>query len=58
MGGAGAQDAKRVAGQAVVEVADYSWDQTDQDLTVYVNTDWAGRHNARTSTPGGAIVRG
>jgi hypothetical protein len=36
MGGAGAQDAKRVAGQAVVEVADYSWDQTDQDLTVYV----------------------
>ena len=29
-----------------------------EDLTVYVDTDWAGCHKTRKSTSGGAIVRG
>ena len=38
-------------------VYDYRW-QGQEDLTVYVDTDWAGCFKSRKSTSGGAIVRG
>jgi hypothetical protein len=38
-------------------VYEYRW-QGQEDLTVYVDTDWAGCHKTRKSTSGGAIVRG
>ena len=38
-------------------VYEYRW-QGQEDLTVYVDTDWAGCHKNRKSQSGGAIVRG
>ena len=38
-------------------VYEYRW-QGQEDLTVYVDTDWAGCHKTHKSTSGGAIVRG
>ena len=38
-------------------VYEYRW-QGQEDLTVYVDTDWAGCHKTRKSSSGGAIVRG
>ena len=38
-------------------VYEYDW-QNHEDITVYVDTDWAGWFKTRKSTSGGAIMRG
>ena len=38
-------------------VYEYRW-QGQEDLTVYVDTDWAGCFKTRRSISGGAIMRG
>ncbi len=38
-------------------VYEYNW-QNHEDITVYVDTDWAGCFKTRKSTSGGAIMRG
>ena len=38
-------------------VYEYNW-QNHEDISVYVDTDWAGCFKTRKSTSGGAIMRG